>query len=122
MEKMKQPATGPARRAMGSSLALVVAALAVTPSLSAQTTPTFSEYNKNIALLAAQGTEYYVNFHEPFSQQCIWGVAYIKAEQKGLYITLLAAKLAGRKINKITYLQAGGNGTICYLDQVELRD
>ncbi len=97
-----------------------VATLVATPQLAAQSVPTFTENFKNIKLLAAQGTGYYVNFREAFGQQCLYDVAYISAEKKGLYATLLAAHLSGKRIHRISYQQPGGNGAICNLDQVEL--
>jgi hypothetical protein len=98
----------------------ITATFGVTPHLAAQSVPTFTENFRNIKLLAAQGTGYYVNFKEPFGQQCMYDVAYISAEKKGLYATLLAAHLAGKRIHRISYQQPGGNGAICNLDQVEL--
>ena len=100
--------------------AVTAVAIGGPTQLAAQTTPQFTETNKGIKLLAAQGTDYYVNFHEPFGQQCIWDVAYIANDKKGLYATLMAAYLSGKRVHKITYTQPGGNGSKCNLDQVEL--
>lgn len=63
--------------------AVAAAAIGGPTQLIAQTTPQFTETDKGIKLIAAQGTDYYVNFHEPFAQQCIWDVAYITSDKRG---------------------------------------
>jgi hypothetical protein len=82
----------------------------------------FSEYNKTVARLGAQGSIYYVGFVEPLGQNCQWGNVYVAADRKGLYAQLLAAKLAGKRISRIDYSQPNGNGTQCNADLVELTD
>ena len=99
---------------------LTTATLSATSPVAAQSSTQFTENGKTIKLIAAQGTGYYVTFQEPFGQQCMYGVAYISAEKKGLYATLLAAHLTGKRIHRISYLQPNCNGSICDLDQVEV--
>ena len=82
----------------------------------------FSESNKTILRLGAQGTYFYVSFNEAMLTNCLWGNLYIAAEQKGLYTQLLAAKLTGRRLSRVDYSQPGGNGTQCNVAIVEITD
>jgi hypothetical protein len=80
----------------------------------------FIESYKTIARLGAQDTYFYVDFAQPFGQNCAYGAAYIMADKKGLYVQLLAAKLTGKIISGIDYSQPGGNGTKCIVELVEV--
>jgi len=82
----------------------------------------FTEYNKTVARLGAQGTAYYVGFVEPLGQNCLWGNVYVASDRRGLYAQLLAAKLAGKHIGRIDYSQPAGNGTQCNAELVELTE
>jgi hypothetical protein len=80
----------------------------------------FIEYSKNIKRLGAQDTYFYVDFDEPFGQNCLYGAAFITPEKKGLYSQLLAAKLAGKRISRFDYSQPDGVGTKCIAELVEI--
>jgi hypothetical protein len=82
----------------------------------------FSEANKTIAKLGAQGTSFYTYFAEPMGQNCLNGVLYISPDKKGLYTQLLAAKLTGKRISRVDYSQPAGNGTFCNVELVEIAD
>lgn len=82
----------------------------------------FTEVNKTVSRLGAQGAGFYVSFVEPFGQNCQWGAAYITPDTKGLYVQLLAAKLSNRRISRIDYSQPGGNGSMCTAALVEIAD
>jgi hypothetical protein len=103
------------------SLALTLAALSSLQPARAQATY-FTEYNKSITRLGAQGTIFYVGFVEPFTANCQWGNVYVAADRKGLYAQLLAAKLTNRRISRLDYSQPGGSGTPCAVELVELID
>jgi hypothetical protein len=101
-------------------LAMALAALSSVPA-HAQAAY-FTEYNKSITRLGAQGTMFYVSFAEPFTASCQWGNVYVAADRKGLYAQLLAAKLANRRISRLDYSQPGGSGTPCAAELVEITD
>jgi hypothetical protein len=82
----------------------------------------FSETNKTIAKLGAQGNFFYVYFAEPMGQSCANGVLYIPWDKKGLYTQLLAAKLTAKRISRVDYFQTGGNGTTCTVELVEIAE
>ncbi len=82
-------------------------------------TTNFTDYNKTISRIGAQGTIFYVGFNEPLAQTCQYGNIYIAQDRKGMYAQLLAAKLTGRRISRVDYSQPSGNGTTCSLELVE---
>jgi hypothetical protein len=82
----------------------------------------FSETNKTIAKLGAQGASFYTYFAEQVGQNCMNGVLYISPDKKGLYVQLLSAKLTGKRISRVDYSQVGGNGTTCSIELVEIAE
>jgi len=108
------------RRAIAAFVAAVASLSALMPAYSQSTY--FSETNKTIAKLGAQGTSFYTYFAEPMGQSCLNGVLYVSPDKKGLYTQLLAAKLSGKRISRIDYSQPGGNGTFCNVELVEIAD
>ncbi|HEX2951679.1 MAG TPA: hypothetical protein VHV83_19255 [Armatimonadota bacterium] len=80
------------------------------------------EYQKTVRQLGAQGDYFYASFNEPFTLSCAYGVVYISSDRKGLYVQLLAAKLAGKRISRLMYSQPNGPGTTCNVDLVEITD
>ncbi|WP_323141133.1 hypothetical protein [Massilia phyllosphaerae] len=80
------------------------------------------EYNKTISKLGAQGDYFYVSFAEPFTLNCAYGNLYVAANRKGLYTQLLAAKLTGKRVSRIDYVQPDGDGTVCNVDIVEISE
>ncbi len=102
-----------------AALALAAAA-AVAPSHAQSTS--FTENNKTVAQLGAQGDEHYVTFVEPLGQDCQGGNAYIAADKMGLYAQLLTAKIAGTRLSRVDYVQPDGKGTKCSVQQVEFSE
>jgi hypothetical protein len=82
----------------------------------------FSETNKTVAKLGAEGSRFYTSFAESVGQNCLYGILYISADRKGLYVQLLTAKLAGKHLSRIDYSQPGGNGTACNVELVEITE
>jgi len=81
-----------------------------------------NEYQKTVRQLDAQSDYFYVSFNEPFALNCAYGIAYISSANKGLYVQLLAAKLAGKRISRLVYSQPGGSGSSCNVELVEISD
>lgn len=82
----------------------------------------FSEGAKSIEKIGAFGTGYYIAVAEPLGQNCQHGNIFISADRKGIYATLLATKLAGKILCRLDYSQPSGNGTICNIESVEVKD
>ncbi len=102
-------------------VALALAALAALQPGRAEAT-SFTEYNKSITRVGAQGAMFYVAFAEPLTTNCQWGNVYVAADRKGLYAQLLAAKLTNRRISRLDYSQPGGSGTSCAVELVEFNE
>lgn len=108
------------KKALAAAAAVSLGFLLLTPAHGQSTY--FSETNKTIAKLGAQGTSFYTYFAEPMGQNCLNGVLYISPDKKGLYTQLLAAKLTGKRISRVDYSQPAGNGTFCNVELVEIAD
>ncbi|WP_426337580.1 hypothetical protein ACN9MY_15080 [Pseudoduganella sp. R-31] len=80
----------------------------------------YTELNKTIKSLGAQGTGFYVFFVEPVNSACPGGIMYVDPSKKGLYTQLLAAKLTGKRLSRIDFNQS--NGAACNLDLVEISE
>jgi hypothetical protein len=104
------------------SSALVCSGLLIATAFAQAQTANYIEVSKTIARLGAQGTFYYVVFAEPLSQNCQFGTIYVSPDRKGMYAQLLAAKLANKRISRVDYSQAGGTGTLCSAELVEIAD
>lgn len=85
-------------------------------------TNSFTEGNKNIERIGVQGAFFYVRFIEPLSGQCQFDNIYINPDRKAIYAQLLATKILNKRVSRIDYSQAGGPGTMCAADLVELAD
>ncbi|MEF7613633.1 hypothetical protein V4F39_06895 [Aquincola sp. MAHUQ-54] len=79
-----------------------------------------TELNKSVSRLGAQGAAFYVYFKEGVSRTCKWDLIYIAPDRRGMYAQLLAAKLAGRRLNRIDFTLTAGSGSICNLELVEM--
>lgn len=110
--------TSSARPGFGPSL--FIAAMLIGAHTASLAQSSFSEGNKTVSRLGAQSTFFYVDFAEPFGQNCLNGVAYVANDRKGLYTQLLAAKLTGRRIKRIDYSQEATGQ--CNVELVELTD
>ena len=104
-------------------IAVLAAGLAAVFTLPCQAQSTyFTEANKTVASLGAQGTAYYASFKESLGQNCLGAYVYITAERKSLYGQLLVAKLTGRRISRLDYSQPAGPGTMCNAELVEITE
>jgi len=103
-----------------SAFAALVVFGAVMPAKSQSTY--FSETNKTVAKIGAEGNRFYASFAESVSQNCLYGILYISTDKKGLYVQLLAAKLANKHLSRVDYSQPGGSGTVCNVELVEIAE
>ena len=116
---LRQPNSLRLRRGV-AILATGLCAAGVLP-LQAQSTY-FTETNKTVGSLGAQGTSYYASFKESLGQTCLGSFVYITPERKGLYGQLLVAKLTGRRVSRLDYSQPGGPGSMCNAELVEIAE
>jgi hypothetical protein len=100
---------------------LALSAAGMVAPLRAQSA-SFTENNKSIAQLGAEGSEHYVSFVEPFGQDCQGGNAYVAPDRMGLYAQLLTAKISGTRLSRVDYTQSKGKGSRCSLEQVEFSE
>jgi hypothetical protein len=82
----------------------------------------FSETNKTVARLGAEGGGFYATFVESVGQTCLYGILYVASDKKGLYTQLLTAKITGKRLSRIDYSQPNGNGTVCNLELAEISE
>jgi hypothetical protein len=90
----------------------------------AQTT----DSNKTINQLGLQSSSpalAYFGAVEGFTLNCEFGLIYTDITTtfgQAAYANLLAAKISGRMLSRITYTQSGGSGTPCTLALVEVQN
>ena len=90
----------------------------------AQTT----DSNKTISTLGLQSYSpalAYFGAVEGFTLNCEFGLIYTDITStfgQAAYANLLAAKISGRMLSRITYIQSGGSGTACTLILVEVQN
>ena len=90
----------------------------------AQTT----DSNKTISTLGLQSSSpalAYFSAVEGFTLNCEYGLIYTDITTtfgQAAYANLLAAKISGRMLSRITYTQSGGSGTACTLTLIEVQN
>jgi hypothetical protein len=98
---------------LGSGIAFAL----LTTSMPAHADTT--ENNKTITKLGVQGTGFYVEFAEPLTQPCVYGIAYFTSTN--VYAQMLVAINNGQKLSRVDYVQPGGANTMCNITLVELQ-
>ena len=90
----------------------------------AQTTDSSKTINQ-LGLQNSSPAVAYFGAVEGFTLNCEFGVIYTDITTsfgQAAYANLLAAKISGRMLSRITYTQSGGPGTMCSLILVEVQN
>jgi hypothetical protein len=93
-------------------------------SVNAQTTDSSKTINQ-LGLQSSSPALAYFGAVEGFTLNCEFGLIYTDITTtfgQAAYANLLAAKIAGRMLSRITYTQPGGSGTVCTLTLVEVQN
>lgn len=78
-----------------------------------------AEY-KTIASVGVQGDTYYFRVEGGLVAQCAYSLIYIPTNRKALYVQIISAKLAGKRLSRLAYTLSNGPNSECHAYIVEI--